>query len=435
MGQSCSVTPVLDTFGWASRAPKPIHKERFHQMRRRSLWVEIHVSKQSLSTWKKCWWFLLVFWWNLATATPFPVSDSLESWVTRSQQEFLQVSNRYESLFLPLIAEIRLIDARLLASPPRNYRQWIRFWQKKRELEQQLEFLEVQWELQLLKVRYKKGIDLIKLLYEKILALDHHFSGMQIYQNILILSNPNTYPDFQKARNILEAQLKKKNTLQLPAFLHSNPYLTAAFSLVATVVGDGEPTEKQKEFDDISCILDFTVRMGAELNIIQYETEYLKQANQSLKEECERLFEDYVKVVAYLVPLDKCRLGDDWENVYLHLDEFVQTLEENLRSTLDPAQKNRWSREQINLEFATQRVADFIGKYQLFVTQGTQYYQKFDNIVSTYENEEVCKEDIPHQFEELRVDIRQTIDKFSNTYNLPEIQGSRMKDLLFGIVE
>ncbi|MDV7398429.1 hypothetical protein RZS08_43895, partial [Arthrospira platensis SPKY1] len=112
------------------------------------------------------------------------------------------------------------------------------------------------------------------------------------------------------------------------------------------------------------------------------------------------------------------------------LDAFTAGLEGEL-GTAAP----RWVREQINLEFATQRVADFISQYQLFVSQGAQYYQKFDNIVSTYENEDACKQSLPRQFEELRGDIRQTIDKFSRTYNLPEIQGSRLKDLLFGSVE
>jgi hypothetical protein len=170
--------------------------------------------------------------------------------------------------------------------------------------------------------------------------------------------------------------------------------------------------------------------MSAELSIIQHETEYLKTANQSLKRDCERLIEDYVKVVGYLVPLEKCRFNDDWETVYLQLDDFIRGMEGDLAGSA-----SRWSREQVNLEFATQRVADFIGQYQLFVSQGSQYYQKFDNIISTYENEDLCKQDLPRQFDELRKDIRQTIEKFSHTYNLPEIQGSRMKDLLFGVPE
>ena len=87
---------------------------------------------------------------------------------------------------------------------------------------------------------------------------------------------------------------------------------------------------------------------------------------------------------------------------------------------------------EIDLVFSTQRVAEFISKYSNFITQGMQYYQKFDNIVSSYENEAVCQAQLPRQFSELKFDIKTTIEKFNNTYNLPEIQGSRLKHLLFG---
>lgn len=372
-----------------------------------------------------------------APSCPIPAwePDTLDHWIGQAKEELLIITSRFELLEAPLLERAKHLDSMLRESPELNYRKWRRLWRERQEIADRLDIFETEKELQQLKIRYKKGIDLIKLLYEKILALDHHFSGMQIYQNILLLSNPNTYPDFQKNRDFLEEQLRKKNALELPAILHSNPYMSAAFSLLATFIGEGEPKERQKELERISCILDFTVRMGAELSIIQHETEYLKTANQALKQESERLFEDYVKVVGYLVPLEKCRSGDDWENVYLELDEFIGTLSRETSQDADPASKSRWAREQVNLEFATQRVADFIGKYQSFVNLGSQYYQKFDNITSTYENEEVCKQELPRQFEELRLDIRLTIEKFSNTYILPEIQGSRMKDLLYGSAE
>ena len=364
----------------------------------------------------------------LSAQSLYSATDSLDIWLAHAALEVHSIQVQYEKLTASIRENIRLIDAQILTSPAWRYRKRERLWQEKRLLETSLQDLEAEKEMRLLKTRYKRGIDLIKLLYEKILALDHHFSSMRIFQNVMMLSNPNSYAGFQKTRDLLEEQLKKKNAFQLPPLLHSNPYLTATFSLVAAVVGDGEPKARQKDFQEISCILDFTLRMGGELSIIQRETEYLKNANQNLKNECERLFEDYVKVVGYIVPLDKCRTSDDWEKVYLLLDEFVRGLEIETGPT-------RWTREQVNLEFATQRVADFIAKYQGFVTQGAQYYQKFNNIVSTYENEEVCKQDLPRQFDELRKDIRQTIDKFSNTYILPEIQGSRLKDLLYGTID
>ncbi|MFZ2898153.1 MAG: hypothetical protein WA004_06000 [Saprospiraceae bacterium] len=373
---------------------------------------------------------LMACWPGKSSCLPAWESDTLDQWIFESIETFHALHRQYKKLEMPLHERSLEIGAELAEHPLRKARRQYRLLLEKERIGEQLAALEEEKEMQLLKIRYKKGIDLIKLLYEKILALDHHFSGMQIYQNILLLSNPNSYPDFQKSRNLLEDQLKKKNALVLPPILHSNPYMSAAFSLVATFIGDGETKDRQKEFDQISCILDFTVRMSAELSIIQHETEYLKTANQTLKKDCERLFEDYVKVVGYLVPLEKCRFNDDWETVYLQLDDFIRSMESDLTN---PA--SRWSREQVNLEFATQRVADFIGQYQYFVSQGAQYYQKFDNIISTYENEDFCKQNLPRQFDELRKDIRQTIDKFSHTYNLPEIQGSRMKDLLFGVPE
>lgn len=89
-------------------------------------------------------------------------------------------------------------------------------------------------------------------------------------------------------------------------------------------------------------------------------------------------------------------------------------------------------RRRVDLEFATQRVAEFITRYNNFITQGTQYYRKFDNIITSYAHEEQCSTQLPRQFSELKYDIKSTIEKFTNTYDLPEIQGSRLKNLLYG---
>ena len=471
-----------------------------------------------------------------------------------------------------------------------------------------------------LKVRYRKGIDLIKLLYEKILALDHHFTGMQTYQNIILLSNPHTYPEFQKIQSVIEGRLKKGAAIKLPPILETNPYLSATFSIAGTLLGSGSKSEKQQELDDISCILDFTVRMNSDLSVIQHETEYLKTSNQNLKKECEKLFADYTKVIKYIVPIEQCRENDDWEKVYDNLDGLINAISHsssampsnsgypgqgggtgygnssgynsgynsgsgygntgsgygnsgtgygstgtgygnsgtdygnsgsgygnsgtgygnsgtgygssgsgygstgngygnsgsgygntgsgygntgngygnsgygsnsgydsgygnsggydnsgygaggygntdynnsgygnyNNNGGYNAGNQNGYNgnggmnnnpggmnnnglsnreldRARIDLEFSTQRVAEFITSYNNFVTQGTQYYQKFDNIVSTYENEDACQGKLPRQFGELKFDIKSTIEKFNNTYNLPEIQGSRMRDLLYGM--
>ena len=77
--------------------------------------------------------------------------------------------------------------------------------------------------------------------------------------------------------------------------------------------------------------------------------------------------------------------------------------------------------------------AKFVSEYEAFIRMGAQYYQKFDSIISNYENKDKCSDKLPSHFNELQYDIQNTIDKFQNTYNLPEITGSRMKSLLYGI--
>lgn len=281
--------------------------------------------------------------------------------------------------------------------------------------------------LEVLKVRYGKGVDLIKVMYEKILGLDHHFSSMQTYQNVAVLSNPNTFPAFKNIQAVLKEKSSSKLGFTFPGIWESNAFLTATFSIVSSLLGKGKAEEKSAEMDQISCVLDFTLRMNGDLNIVRHETEFLKKANQALKEECEALFKEYTLFLDYLVPLADCRKNDDWEQLQEQLLKFIDQLkDESTKNQLEAKKK------EVDLAFATQRVADFITKYSNFIQQGIQYYQKFDSIISSYENEATCAQSLPHQFQELKYDIKTTIEKFNNTYNLPEIQGSRLKSLLYG---
>ena len=319
-------------------------------------------------------------------------------------------------------ASLKAFEAAIAQGCQPSSEEWQDYWRARIGYEQ---FLQSE-EIRLLGIRYERGIELIRLLYEKILSLDHHFSGMRTYQNVMVLSNPHQYPGFEQAKSRMEASMKRKNPIQIPNLLHSNPFFSATFSLVSTILGEGETKQKQAEFEQLSCILDFTVRMNAELSMIQHETTYLQGANQQLRTACEALFEDYVKIIGYHVSLEKCRQQDDWEQVRMDLGNYLSGLEGMETIPTD------YRRALINLEFATQRVAEFINVYQNSIVQGTQYYQKFDRILNGYENEEHCDGQLPMQFEELKYDVKSTIEKFRNTYQLPEIQGSRMKQLLYG---
>jgi len=305
--------------------------------------------------------------------------------------------------------------------------QKVELLEEKLELLDALSRVENAETLEMLKVRYGKGIDLIRVMYEKILGLDHHFSSMQTYQNVAVLSNPNTFPAFKQIQGILKEKSSSKLGFSFPSIWESNAFLTATFSIVSSLLGKGRSEEKSAEINEISCVLDFTLRMHGDLNIVRHETEFLKKANQALKEECEALFKEYTLFLDYLVPLADCRKNDDWEQLQEQLLEFMGQLQNESTKNVQEAKK-----KEVDLAFATQRVADFITKYSNFIQQGIQYYQKFDSIISSYENEATCAPSLPHQFQELKYDIKTTIEKFNNTYNLPEIQGSRLKSLLYG---
>ena len=91
------------------------------------------------------------------------------------------------------------------------------------------------------------------------------------------------------------------------------------------------------------------------------------------------------------------------------------------------------TRATTNLQFSVDRVTQFIEKYSNFVGQGGEYYKKFFKIVSNYENETSCSASLPDQFKQLKEDIDQTLEKFNSAYRMPEVQGSKLKDMLYGI--
>ncbi len=332
-----------------------------------------------------------------------------------------------------LKAQMEAVNMQLAANAGRRNRKFQKALELKLHLMEAQSLLEEQSDVSMLKIRYRKGVDLIRVMYEKILGLDHHFTSLHTYQNISTLSNPNSYPAFEKAKDLIEKNKNKRYSLKLPGLLQTNPLVSGTFMLVGLLMGESSQEVKEEEAGKVACILDFTVRMNADMGVIRNETEFLKDANQALLQDCQRLFMDYGKAVGYHLSIEECRNTDDWETLFEQLDEKMAAIEGGLSNGNGPVLAS--SKDLVNIEFATQRVSDFITKYSNFIGQGTQYYQKFDHIVNTYENEDACQSELPRQFSELKKDISSTIEKFNNTYNLPEIQGSRLKDLMYGVGE
>jgi hypothetical protein len=295
--------------------------------------------------------------------------------------------------------------------------------------------LEEEHQLKKLKLRYRKGLEIIKMLYEKILGMDHHFSSLKTQHELMNISNPHHYEAFKDAQGILKERIKKKYGFQAPNLLLQNPFLSATFSVVGLVLGGADNKMHKKDLDQALCVMDLTVRIFNDLNIIYYETGYLKDANLNLKKECENLFTECARQIGYTIPLEHCRNSDDWERVYTLLDNEVNKV---LNITVGqagspmPADPKTFTQIEGNLLFAIDRMLLFIQRYTDFVRQGSDYYQKFAKITANYENETACSAVLTEPFIQLKTDINLTLDKFNTAYKMPEVQGSKLKDMLYG---
>ena len=357
----------------------------------------------------------------------------IKAWQTVSKES----AEQYTSQKICFQADIQKLDIWLQHSIDNDIpdlRAHLSYQHKRNLLQKKLRIIDRKFELDLTRLRYKKGLELIRLLYEKILALDHHFSSIQVQQQIAAISNPNNYPAFREAGQHLLKSQKKDHALALPAILQSNPYLSTTFSLISSVLSSDQQGKREENLSEISCILDFTARMHSELSTIYYETEFLKQSNTDLRTACASLFSEYMKVIGYTISLEECRRTDDWEVVYDSIEDLFRSLGVAIESDR-PADLSVIYRQVTDIEFSVDRLVHFIDRYNSFITQGEKYYQKFLVIAETYPNSDECAEAFPMEFTQLKQDIHQSISKFNEAYNISALRGSKLKDLLYGYEE
>lgn len=282
------------------------------------------------------------------------------------------------------------------------------------------------------KVRYLKGLSIIKILYEKVLALDHHFASIATFNEINKISNPNYYPEFNSVKDLIKLGSNKKEGLDLTSLLGENIYANMANVLVGLFNSNVPKAEKQAELTKIECIMDFTLRMHQDLNTIYFETSFLQKSNDKIKADLEQLFVDFTKPINYNVSLPACRNRDDWDSVHEKLQDYLTILTELIN---DGSKQYKVHKMQINLEFPIDRLLQFITQYNNFIDQGGKFYEKFKIILDSYENENQCQSSLPPEYGKLKSDINIAIEKFNTAYKPVEINGSKMKEILYGISE
>ncbi|QOW10682.1 hypothetical protein Q73A0000_10000 [Kaistella flava (ex Peng et al. 2021)] len=81
------------------------------------------------------------------------------------------------------------------------------------------------------KIRYIKGLQIIRILYGKVLGLDHHFASVRTFSEISKISNPNQYPEFEKVQELVKNKRDKKVSFDLTNVLGSNPLVSVLILL------------------------------------------------------------------------------------------------------------------------------------------------------------------------------------------------------------
>ena len=182
--------------------------------------------------------------------------------------------------------------------------------------------------------------------------------------------------------------------------------------------------------EEVECVLDFTLRINNDLNIVFFESIYLKRSNEEIIQQIEELFTIYTQPIKYYISLNECRENDDWLTLHKNIGAYVNRLNYLSTSYQNSTELNDM---QIDLEFSIDRLTHFILQYNMFINQSGKFYEKFAIMLDSYKNEQHCSTKIPDEFKTLKDNIRITIDKFHNTYKPVEITGSKMKQLLYGL--
>lgn len=365
---------------------------------------------------------------NMLLVSTQPTIDQI---LLELDSEITKVQLYYNSCYQRLIQEIIQLDKRIKSTTSTAVKLDLLLLKlENQQLKQGLkrnEYTEVS------KIRYIKGLQIMKILYEKTLALDHHFASLNTFNEINNISNPNHYPEFEKFKTLLQRQRDKKSGFRLSTLLGENIYTSIIHSFIS-MFGNHQidMVEKEKQLSRIDCILDFTLRMHGDLNTIYFETQFLQKSNDAIMDELQQLFVDYTKPIQYHNSLKICRDTDDWDRVRENLSTYLQKLND---ISLMEDQKYKAHKMQINLEFPIDRLLQFIAQYNAFIDQGAKFYEKFGIMLSSYENEKQCGAEIPIAYQQLKTSIGIAIEKFNTAYKPVEINGSKMKEVLYGLTE
>jgi hypothetical protein len=368
---------------------------------------------------------LLLFLMVRVSANLPPKETDLNDILTELSQAVSAINTQYAILFS--VKEAQLLKLNCDLNCTTNFQSKVDLLIQKDQIRDQIQLLQKSNANDVSKIRYLKGLQIIKILYEKVLSLDHHFASVRTFNEISKIANPNQYAEYSKLKELVAVKKDKKSGFELTTLLGANPITSVVQTFTGMLTSSLSKEEKEKELAKVECVLDFTLRMQNDLNTIYFETAFLQNNNEKIKQDIEVLFKEYTKPIGYSASLENCRINDDWENLTQKMEDYLTKMKE----TSGSAQYKM----QVNMDFPIDRLLQFISQYNNFIDQGGKFYEKFSIILNSYENEKQCESKLPLEYKKLKADINVAIEKFNVAYKPVEINGSKMKEILYGLNE
>lgn len=374
---------------------------------------------------KATFYLSAIFFLVANPAVSDPIEKTPDELVAEMQVEIQVVIREYLTRKTQLEKELVEVSQKLAIAQDDPQR--IDLLMRKETIKDQIMTIRNQNNNEVSKIRYLKGLQIIKILYEKVLGLDHHFASVRSLSEISKISNPNQYPEYSKLKDVIAAKRDKKTAFDLTSVLGTNTIVSVVQTFTNMISSSLTKDEKEKELASVECVLDFTLRMQNDLNTIYFETAFLQTSNEKIKQDIEILFKDYTKPIGYEATLENCRANDDWEAITQKMEDYLS----KMKSTTGTTQYKM----QVNVEFPIDRLLQFIGQYNNFIDQGGKFYEKFKIILNSYQNEKQCETRLPLEYKKLKADIDVAIQKFNVAYKPVEINGTKMKEILYGLNE
>ena len=146
-----------------------------------------------------------------SSTTNNDTQEKINSILTEWSHEVMEISIHYEGIRNGIQSQLYQVSSSLNNSS--SIDEQVALLILKNQLQERLEFTKLSEVSDLSKIRYLKGLQIIKLLYEKMLSLDHHFASVATFNEINNLSNPNHYPSFVKHKQTIKNNASKKVVL------------------------------------------------------------------------------------------------------------------------------------------------------------------------------------------------------------------------------